>query len=106
MSNIQDWSAKEAMPQSQWEAIVEDKIRRCNMVIVLVGRHMSSSTGVVKEINMALRNDIPFFGVYVDSANSLSSLPTGLARNRVISWTWDGIGKTVTQMMSEGKNGK
>ena len=35
--SIQDWSAKSSMPQSQWEAIVKDKINKCNMVIVLVG---------------------------------------------------------------------
>ena len=27
--SVQDWSAKSAMPQSQWEQIVEDKIKRC-----------------------------------------------------------------------------
>lgn len=100
----EDWSAKSPMPQSQWEAIVKQKINKTHLLIVLVGKHMSTATGVVKEIEMARSQNVPYFGVYVDGANSSSTLPTGLSRNRVIAWTWDGIANAVTQMMGEGKN--
>lgn len=102
--SVQDWSAKSAMPQSQWEQLVEDKIKRCNMVIVLVGRNMSSAVGVRKEIEMAARNNVPVFGVYVDDANYLSNLPIGLARSRVVNWQWDKIAEKIDQMMEQGKN--
>ena len=102
--SVQDWSAKSAMPQSQWEQIVEDKIKRCNMVIVLVGRNMSSAIGVRKEVEMAARNNVPVFGVYVDDANYLSNLPIGLARSRVVNWQWDKIAEKIDQMMEQGKN--
>lgn len=101
--SIQDWSAKSSMPQSQWEAIVKEKINKCNMLIVLVGNTMASATGVAKEIKMAKDQDIPVFGVYVDSANSSSNLPDGLQRNRTINWEWDAIANAVSQMMTEGK---
>jgi len=58
----------------------------------------------VKEIKMAKDQDVPVFGVYVGGANASSDLPTGLARNRTISWNWDGIAKAIDQMMGEGKN--
>ena len=102
--SVQDWSAKSAMPQSQWEQIVEDKIKRCNMVIVLVGRNMSSAIGVRKEVEMAARNNVPVFGVYVDDANYLSNLPIGLARSRVVNWQWDKIAEKIDQRMEQGKN--
>lgn len=102
--SIEDWSAKSAMPQAQWEGIVKEKINKTHMAIVLVGRHMGTATGVVKEIAMARSQNVPVFGVYVDGANSLSTLPIGLNRNRVISWTWDGIANAIAQMMREGKN--
>jgi len=95
---IADWSSKEALAQSKWEAIIKDKINRCNMVIVLVGRNMAGATGVAKE------QDVPLFGVYVDGANTQSTLPAGLARNRTIKWTWPGVASAVDQMMKEGKN--
>ena len=103
---IGDWSSKSSLPQSQWEALIKDKINRCHLMIVLVGRRMATASGVRKEIQFANDGDVPFFGVYVDGANSSSSLPTGLARNRVISWTWPGIASAIDQMMTEGKNAK
>jgi hypothetical protein len=102
--SIQDWSAKAAMPQAQWERLVEEKICRSNMVIVLVGRSMSTAYGVEKEIQMADRNKVPVFGVYVDQANIYSVLPASLPRNRVIAWGWDDIASAINQMMGEGKN--
>jgi hypothetical protein len=101
---VADWSSKSSLPQSQWEAIIKDKINRCNMVIVLVGRYMGSATGVAKEIQFAKDGNVPVFGVYVDGAGASSTLPAGLARNRVITWTWPGIAKAIEQMMGEGKN--
>lgn len=104
--SIQDWSSKSSLPQAQWERIVKDKINNCNLLIVLVGKTMSSASGVAREINFAKDQNVPFFGVYVEGADSDSNLPEGLARNRIIKWTWDGIASAVTQMMSEGKNNK
>ena len=101
---VQDWSSKSDLPQDEWEEIIEDKINRCHLMIVLVGRHMGSATGVAKEIQFAKDGDVPLFGVYVDGAGTSSALPIGLARKRVTSWTWDGIADRIDQMMDEGKN--
>ncbi|MBE3142889.1 MAG: TIR domain-containing protein [Planctomycetes bacterium] len=102
--SIQDWSAKSSMPQSQWEALVKEKIGKCNMLIVLVGKTMASASGVAKEIKIAKDQDVPVFGVYVGGADSSSNFPEGLQQNRTIKWNWDDIAAAVKQMMSEGKN--
>ena len=102
--SIEDWSSKTDLPQDEWEKIIKEKINKCNMLIVLSGKTMASATGVVKEIKMAEDQDVPIFGVYVDSANNKSNLPTGLARNRTISWNWEEIAKAIDQMMTERKN--
>lgn len=102
--NIEDWSSKSSLPQNQWEALIKDKINKCNMLIVLSGQTMTSASGVAKEIKMAREQDVPVFGIYVDGANSNSNLPTGLQRNRTISWNWESIANAISQMMTEGKN--
>jgi hypothetical protein len=102
--SIQDWSSKSSLPQSQWEAMIEEKIKKCNMLIVLVGKYMASAKGVAKEIKMAKENSVPIFGVYVAGANTQSNLPEGLPRSRVINWDWDKIADQVDKMMGEGKN--
>jgi hypothetical protein len=100
----EDWSAKKPMQQSEWEALVKIKVNKTHLMIVLVGKHMATASGVVKEIEMANTLNVPIFGVYVAGATSFNVLPPGLPRNRVIPWTWDGVANAVTQMMNEGKN--
>jgi len=102
--SIQDWSSKSSLPQSQWENLVKEKINKCNMLIVLVGKYMASATGVSKEIQMAKNQNVPVFGVYVGGADTSSNLPDGLQRNRTITWNWDDIAAAINQMMGEGKN--
>lgn len=102
--SIQDWSAKSAMAQSEWEELVKEKINKCNMLIVLSGKTMASATGVAKEIQMAKDQNVPVFGVYVDGADKTNNLPKGLARNRTISWDWADIASAIDQMMGEEKN--
>ena len=102
--SIEDWSSKSSLPQHKWEALIKDKINKCNMLIVLSGKTMASASGVAKEIAMAKEQNVPVFGVYVDGANTTSNLPTGLARGRTISWNWDAIAKAIDKMMTEGKN--
>lgn len=103
---VQDWSSKTDLPQDEWEDLIADKISRCHLMIVLVGRFMSSASGVAAEIAMASDKNVPYFGVYVDGATSASSLPAGLARNRTIGWNWADIGSAIDQMMTEGKNAR
>ncbi|TSD66413.1 hypothetical protein FFF34_003140 [Inquilinus sp. KBS0705] len=102
--NIEDWSSKNALPEHLWETLLEDKIKRCHLLIVLVGRFMGSATGVNKEIKMAERNNVPVFGVYVDGAGVISVLPIELSRSRVMPWTWAAIANQIDQCMTEGKN--
>jgi hypothetical protein len=102
--SIEDWSSKSSLPQKQWEQLIADKIKKCNILIVLVGKTMASATGVAKEIAFAKAADVPVFGVYVDGANTTSNLPNGLPRNCTISWEWDKIADAIDQAMKEGKN--
>jgi hypothetical protein len=103
---ISDWSSKDKLPQKTWEQTIDEKIGRCNMLIVLVGRSTAGATGVVKEIAMAKGKNVPIFGVYVNDTGPSTALPAGLARNRTIKWTWPGVAGAIKQMMQEGKNKK
>lgn len=102
--SVEDWSSKETLPQSTWEQQLKEKIGKCHLMIVLVGKSMASAKGVEKEISFANTKDVPFFGVYVDGTGKTSNLPTGLSRNRTISWNWQFIASAVDQMMKKDKN--
>lgn len=102
--SIEDWSSKTSLPQKEWEELIEAKINKCNILIVLVGKKTSTATGVVKEIAFAKSQNVPVFGVYVGGADSNTTLPTGLQRNRTIDWSWDAIANAIDQCVKEGKN--
>lgn len=102
--NIENWSSKSSLPQTTWEREISNKINRCNMLIVLVGRSMRTATGVMKEIQMAHNQNVPVFGVYVDGASHFTPLPSGLQRDRTIAWEWKTIAEAINQVMKEGKN--
>lgn len=102
--NIEDWSSKSHLPQKEWEELIKNKINKCNLLIVLVGKKTYSAKGVEKEISFAHEKNVPVFGVYVDGANKSTTLPQGLQRNRTIGWSWEGIANAIEQVMSEGKN--
>lgn len=101
---IEDWSLKQSFGQTVWKDKARAQLRRSNLAIVLVGKQMGSATGVAAELAIAADEDVPAFGVYVDGANKNSTLPTGLARNRTISWDWADIANAIDQMMNEKKN--
>lgn len=102
--NIEDWSSKTVLPQREWEALINTKIKCCNMMIVLVGKNTAYASGVIKEISFAAANNIPIFGIYGSGADSSTNLPTGLSRSRVVAWDWGKIASWVDQCMKEGKN--
>jgi Thoeris protein ThsB, TIR-like domain len=103
---VEDWSSKTSLPQSNWEEMIREKINKCHMVIVLVGKYMASATGVAKEIKMANELNVPILGVYVGGANSSSNLPAGLSRSRTTRWDWNAITSEIDKVMKEGKNAK
>ncbi|MEI6143560.1 MAG: TIR domain-containing protein [Mariniphaga sp.] len=90
--------------QSILEKSIEEKINKCNMLIVLVGKNMTTATGAVKEIAFAKKRNVPFFGIYVDDAYSTSNLHDGLQINRAINWKRNSIAYAINQMMKGGKN--
>lgn len=101
--DIADWSSKSELPQATWEAQISNKISRCDIMIVLVGRSAGSAIGVHKEIAMAQKHGIPYFGVYVDGAGTSSTLPKGLVHGRVTTWEWGNIASAIEQVVKEGK---
>ena len=102
--SVDDWSAEDKSPRSDWEKFVDGKIGRCDFMIVLVGAHMDEAPRVEREIEFARQRNVPYFGVYVGGAGAECSLPAGLPANRTIPCDWNRIGSAVDQLMKEGKN--
>ena len=87
---VADWSMKEAAPQSNWEREAEARIRRSDIVIVMVGPRTHRAPGVMREVGMARRNSVPI----VQIIGYKNSNPTKVANaGRLYRWDWENLKK-------------
>lgn len=85
---IEDWSVKIPWDEADWEAKCLTKIKRTDLVIVMVGPYTANCIGVKKEIKMAKVAGVPVVGVrgYPDKT---CPRPEGL--EGYYRWTWPNI---------------
>ena len=86
--DMEDWSVKEPWNQSDWKEKCLTKIKRCDLVIVMVGEKTYSCSGVKAEIAMAKEARVPVVGIK-GYANKTCPKPDGLAG--YYNWTWDNV---------------
>lgn len=82
---LSDHSLREAAPNRKWKAQARQKIRRCDLVVVLLGAHTHAAPGVLAEIEMAREEGKPV--VQMISARGRAHKRIQGA-GRVISWSW------------------
>jgi hypothetical protein len=85
-----DMSVKEPW-DSMWKTNCRSKIRGCDGVIALVSKNTAKGTGALWEISCAKEETVPVRGIYIQSDDKPSILPTELSGVRVVDWTWSGI---------------
>ncbi|MCK4797617.1 MAG: TIR domain-containing protein [Spirochaetes bacterium] len=86
--DMEDWSVKEPWDQDEWKEKCLIKIKKCDLVIVMVGEKTSTCNGVKAEIKMAKEAKVPVVGVrgYQDKT---CPEPEGL--EGYYKWTWGNI---------------
>lgn len=87
---VADWSMKEAAPQRNWEQFAEDRIRKVDLVIVMVGPKTHNAPGVLKEVEMARKNNIPIVQIIGYKAGNYIAVPNA---GRLYAWNWDNLKK-------------
>ena len=86
--DMEDWSVKEPWNQSDWKEKCLTKIKRCDLVIVMVGEKTYSCSGVKAEIAMAKESRVPVVGIK-GYTNKTCPKPDGL--EGYYDWTWDNV---------------
>ena len=85
---VADWSMKEAAPQRNWEDEAESRIKRSDLVMVMVGPETHKAPGVLKEVEMARRNNIRIVQVIGYKDGNYTAVPNA---GRLYSWNWDNL---------------
>ena len=89
---VSDWSMKEAAPERNWEQFAEARIKRVDLVIVVVGPKTHNAPGVLKEVDMARRNNIPIVQVIGYKDGNYTAVPNA---GRLYSWNWDNLKRII-----------
>ena len=85
---VADWSMKEAAPQKYWEDEARNRIKRSDIVIVMVGNLTYKAPGVLKEVRMAREEEIPI----IQMIGYRDSHPTRVPNaGRLYFWNWDNL---------------
>ena len=87
---VADWSMKEAAPQRNWVDEAESRIKRSDLVLVMVGPETHKAPGVLKEVEMAQRNNIRIVQVIGYKDGNYTAVPNA---GRLYSWNWDNLKK-------------
>lgn len=85
---VTDWSMKEAAPERNWETEAEKRIKRVDVVLVMVGRETYKAPGVLKEVAMARKHDKKIVQIIGYKNGSYKSVP---GAGRLYSWSWENL---------------
>ena len=86
---LADWSLHEAFTEA-WKTQTRSRIRRCDVVIQLVGKGTYRADGAIWEVNCATDEGVPAFGIWI-SATDRGPIPSCFNANNIINWTWEGV---------------
>jgi hypothetical protein len=86
--DIIDYSVRKPWAETSWEAKCLARIRKTEVVIILVGEYTYRAEGVITEINLAKIANVPYFGIH-GRGDKRCPVPEGL--NKTYRWTWDNL---------------
>lgn len=93
---IADWSLR--LPfDAKWKTQTRSRIKRCHVVIQLIGATTFLAEGAIWEVECAKQEGIPAFGVWI-SRPPRPPIPSCFKRNNIIPWTWDGIADMIDKV--------
>lgn len=88
--SVVDGSLKEAAPEPRWKEAALNEIRRCDVVVVLVGPQTYKAPGVLAEIAMAREEGKPIVQLIGSRASGYTRVK---GAGRVLAWTQDNLTK-------------
>ena len=87
---ITDMSIKEAI-DTNWKANARTRIKGCDVVAVICGKHTNEATGVSAEVSIAQEEGIPYFLLH-GRANEVCKKPRATkTSDKIYNWTWNNL---------------
>ena len=88
--SINDMSIKQAI-DSNWKFYARQKIKNCDVVIVICGRYTNTAKGVAAELTIAQEERIPYFLLCGRSDGNVVKPLGARITDKIYKWTWDNL---------------
>ena len=85
---VTDWSMKEAAPEKNWEDEAEERIKRVDIVLVMVGEETYKASGVLTEVAMARKHNKKIVQIIGRKNCNYKPVPEA---GRLYSWNWENL---------------
>ena len=85
---VTDWSMKEAAPERNWEIEAEKRIKRAEVVLVVLGSETYKAPGVLKEVQIAIKNDKKIAQIIGRKNENYKRVP---GAGRLYNWSWENL---------------
>ena len=88
--SINDMSIKQAI-DSNWKYYARQKIKQCDVVIIICGAYTNNAKGVSAELTIAQEEKIPYFLLW-GRPNVNVVKPCGAYKSdKIYKWSWDNL---------------
>lgn len=85
-----DWSMKEAAPERSWEVEAEKRIKRTDIVLVMVGPKTYKAPGVLKETEIARKHNKKIAQIIGYQNGDYKPVPHA---GQLYRWSWKNLKK-------------
>lgn len=87
---ITDMSIKETISKD-WKDNARCRIKGCDVVVVICGKHTNSANGVSAELKIAQEEEIPYFLLWGRSDGTCVKPASAKDSDKIYKWTWDNL---------------
>ncbi|MBF6180203.1 TIR domain-containing protein [Nocardia otitidiscaviarum] len=87
--DVQDWSIKE--PSHDWQTKARQRIRACDIVVVMCGENTHTAKGVAIELEIAREESIGYFLLRGYGTKVCTKPTTSTAGDKMYDWTWPNL---------------
>ena len=88
--SINDMSIKQAI-DSNWKYYARQRIKQCDVVIVICGKYTASAKGVSAELGITQEEKTPYFLLWGRPNDTVQKPQGALSSDGVYKWTWDNL---------------
>ena len=88
--DIVDISIKEAI-SSNWKENARKRIKSCDVVAVICGKHTDNAVGVSTELLIAQEEKIPYFLLNGRTNENCKKPKAAKISDKIYKWSWDNL---------------